>query len=92
MIKNLLCYILFFPLFVVSQNHTLSGYVKDAKTGEALIGVSIFVEKESKGVSTNVYGYYSISLNAGQYDVKYSYVGYSSVCLLYTSPSPRDRG
>ena len=79
MIKNLLCYILFFPLFVVSQNHTLSGYVKDAKTGEALIGVSIFVEKESKGVSTNVYGYYSISLDAGQYDVKYSYVGYSSI-------------
>ena len=79
MIRNLLCYILFFPLFVVSQNHTLSGYVKDAKTGEALIGVSIFVEKESKGVSTNVYGYYSISLNTGQYDVKYSYVGYSSV-------------
>ena len=79
MIRNLLCYILFFPLFVVSQNHTLSGYVKDAKTGEALIGVSIFIEKESKGVSTNVYGYYSISLNAGQYDVKYSYVGYSSV-------------
>lgn len=79
MIRNLLCYILFFPLFVVSQNHTLSGYVKDAKTGEALIGVSIFIEKESKGVSTNVYGYYSISLDAGQYDVKYSYVGYSSV-------------
>ena len=79
MFKNLLCYFVFFPLFVVSQNHTLSGYVKDSKTGEALIGVSIFIEKESKGVSTNVYGYYSISLNAGQYDVKYSYVGYSSV-------------
>ena len=79
MLRNLLCYILFFPLFVVSQNHTLSGYVKDAKTGEALIGVSIFVEKESKGVSTNVYGYYSISLDAGQYGVKYSYVGYSSI-------------
>ena len=66
-------------MFLTSQNHTLSGYVKDAKTGEALIGVSIFVEKESKGVTTNVYGYYSISLNAGQYDVKYSYVGYSSI-------------
>ena len=79
MIKNLLCYTLFFPLFLVSQNHTLSGYVKDAKTGEALIGVSIFVEKESKGVSTNVYGYYSISLDAGQYGLKYSYVGYSSI-------------
>ena len=57
MLRYFLCYILFFPLFLVSQNHTLSGYVKDAKTGEALIGVSIFVEKESKGVSTNVYGY-----------------------------------
>ena len=79
MLRYLLCYILFFPLFLVSQNHTLSGYVKDAKTGEALIGVSIFVEKESKGVSTNVYGYYSISLDAGQYGVKYSYVGYSSI-------------
>lgn len=66
-------------MFLTSQNHTLSGYVKDAKTGEALIGVSIFVEKESKGVTTNVYGYYSISLNAGQYDVKYSYIGYSSI-------------
>ena len=66
-------------MFLTSQNHTLSGYVKDAKTGEALIGVSIFVEKESKGVTTNVYGYYSISLNPGQYDVKYSYVGYSSI-------------
>ena len=79
MLRYLLCYILFFPLFLVSQNHTLSGYVKDAKTGEALIGVSIFVEKESKGVSTNVYGYYSISLDAGEYGVKYSYVGYSSI-------------
>ncbi|MBD00265.1 MAG: hypothetical protein CL841_02765, partial [Crocinitomicaceae bacterium] len=79
MIKNLLCYILFFPLFVFSQNHTLSGYVKDSKTGEALIGVSILVEKESKGVTTNLYGYYSISLDAGLYDVKYSYIGYSSV-------------
>jgi len=79
MFKLLLSYICIFPMFLTSQNHTLSGYVKDAKTGEALIGVSIFVEKESKGVTTNVYGYYSISLNAGQYDVKYSYVGYSSI-------------
>ncbi|MDB9990001.1 TonB-dependent receptor [Flavobacteriales bacterium] len=73
---------------MVSQNHTLSGYVKDAKTGEALIGVSIFVEKESKGVSTNVYGYYSISLDAGQYGVKYSYVGYSSIVktLQFSDP------
>ena len=60
-----------------SQQHTLSGYVKDALTGEALIGVSIYVEKESKGATTNVYGFYSISLKSGEYEVKYSYVGSS---------------
>jgi len=62
-----------------SQQHTLSGYVKDALTGEALIGVSIYVEKESKGATTNVYGFYSISLKSGEYEVKYSYVGYADI-------------
>ena len=79
MLKKSIIYFLFTPVFLFSQNHTLSGFIKDASTGEALIGVSIFVEKESKGVTSNVYGYYSISLNSGEYDVKYSYVGYSSV-------------
>lgn len=62
-----------------TQQHTLSGYVKDALTGEALIGVSIYVEKESKGATTNVYGFYSISLKSGEYEVKYSYVGYADI-------------
>ena len=69
-----------------SQQHTLSGYVKDALTGEALIGVSIYVEKESKGATTNVYGFYSISLKSGEYEVKYSYVGYAGIA--YNGPTP----
>ena len=43
-----------------SQENILSGYIKDGKTGEALIGASVFIESESKGTSTNVYGFYSV--------------------------------
>ena len=67
---------------ITSQNSTLSGYIKDANSGEALIGATIFVEEEGKGASTNVYGFYSISLNSGNHTVKYSYVGYEEVIKI----------
>jgi hypothetical protein len=60
-----------------SQQYTLSGYVKDAKTGEFLIGATIFVEGELKGTSSNVYGFYSLTLKTGETNVKYSYIGYN---------------
>ena len=65
--------------FINSQTHTLSGYVKDANSGEALIGASVLIEGEGKGASTNVYGFYSITLNEGIHKVKYSYVGYENI-------------
>ena len=68
---------LLLSLTFFSQQYTLSGYVKDAKTGEFLIGATIFVEGESKGTSSNVYGFYSITLKAGESNVKYSYIGYN---------------
>ena len=76
--KNYLFIIyLLFSLTFFSQQYTLSGYVKDAKTGEFLIGATIFVDGESKGTSSNVYGFYSITLKAGESNVKYSYIGYN---------------
>ena len=56
------------------QQYTLSGYIKDASSGEGLIGVSVFVEELGQGTTTNVYGFYSLTLNQGSYKVKYSYV------------------
>ena len=56
---------------------TLSGYVRDAATGEALIGATIQVAGTSLGAVTNVYGFYSITLPKGDYTFKVSYVGYS---------------
>ena len=62
-----------------AQTNTMSGYIKDSKTGEALIGATVYIPEESKGATTNVYGFYSITLNSAVHQVKYSYVGYEDV-------------
>ncbi len=49
---------------------------KDAANGEALVGASVFVTESNAGVVTNVYGFYSITLPAGNYNVEISYIGY----------------
>jgi len=62
-----------------SQNYTISGYVKDAKNGEALIGVSIYKKGTTIGVISNVYGFYSLTLPAGRHTIGFSYLGYTTV-------------
>ena len=56
---------------------TLSGYLKDAATGEALIGASVFVKSIQAGATANEYGFYSLTLPAGSYTFTYTYVGYA---------------
>lgn len=58
------------------QKYTLSGYVKDSLSGESLIGATIAVNGEGKGVSSNQYGFYSITLPAGTYPITVSFAGY----------------
>lgn len=55
---------------------TISGYVKDSTSGETLIGASIAINGQRRGVNTNSYGFYSITLPAGQYEVVASYAGF----------------
>nr|WP_214446632.1 TonB-dependent receptor [Flavihumibacter rivuli] len=57
---------------------TLSGYVKDSLSGETLIGASVAINGRGKGVTTNAYGYFSITLSEGSYEVTCSYTGYES--------------
>ncbi|MCB9310259.1 MAG: TonB-dependent receptor [Lewinellaceae bacterium] len=59
------------------SKYTVSGYVKDARSGETLIGANVFVKSETEsGASTNTYGFYSISLPEGDYELICSYLGY----------------
>ena len=57
---------------------TLSGYLKDKSNGEALIGATVYIEELQKGVVSNPYGFYSISLPEGHYNVTYSYIGFKA--------------
>lgn len=75
--KNI--FLLLFFSFSVSlfsqEKFTINGYVTDANAGETLIGVTIFVKELATGTTTNEYGFYSISLPPGNYNLEYSYIG-----------------
>ena len=57
---------------------TISGYVRDAETGENLIGATIYDKNSKKGVITNVYGFYSLTLNTDSVHLTVSFVGYQA--------------
>jgi hypothetical protein len=56
-------------------NAILDGYARDAKTGEPVVGASIYLEKLKLGTVTDQYGYYSISLPRGQHTISIQSVG-----------------
>ena len=60
---------------------TLSGYIKDASSGETLIGATAFIVEASAGATSNEYGYYSVTIPAGDYTVEYAYLGYNSISI-----------
>jgi len=69
-----------FALTCFSQNsYTISGYVQDNESGENLIGVSIYDKATFKGTSTNQYGFYSLTLNEGEYEILYSFIGFKTI-------------
>jgi hypothetical protein len=56
---------------------TVSGYVKDAATGEVLIGANVYIKETLKGGATNTYGFYSITVEAGNYTLVSRFIGYA---------------
>ena len=58
------------------KQHTVSGYVTDAKSQETLLGASIYETAVMKGSVTNNFGYYSLKLTDGKVNLRASFVGY----------------
>ncbi len=76
-ILRLLLFLLFFNSVSEAQKkYTISGYIKDSLNGETLIGATITVKGQSKGISSNQYGFYSITLDEGDYTLVCTYIGY----------------
>ncbi|MDB5229448.1 MAG: TonB-dependent receptor [Chitinophagaceae bacterium] len=72
-----------FPLFIIAANSfaqkfTLNGYVRDSLSGETLIGASLAIRESGRGVNTNQYGFYSLTLEKGTYHFVGSFIGYQS--------------
>lgn len=55
---------------------TLSGYIKDSLTGETLIGATLTVNRISRTVTSNAYGFFSITLPKDTYLITASFAGY----------------
>jgi hypothetical protein len=58
------------------DNYTTSGIIKDSSNGETLFGATVFLKGTTIGVTTNEYGFYSITAPKGNYAIIVSYVGY----------------
>ena len=58
--------------------YTISGAVRDAKTGEELIGAMVSVkEMLGTGAASNAYGFYSLTILQGNYTLRVHYLGYA---------------
>lgn len=71
-------------------NVTLAGYIRDIKTGEAIIGASIMVAGTKNGIATNQFGYYSIVLPRGRNIINIKALGMSDThrqVVMYSNGS-----
>ena len=59
-----------------NEEVTITGYVREAATGEVIVGAALYLEELLGGTTSNVYGYYSIDLKPGDYNLRVSYLGW----------------
>ncbi|RAJ05902.1 TonB-dependent receptor [Arenibacter echinorum] len=71
--------ILFSTNLFSQERFTLSGTITEIASNETLIGVTVAVPSLSTGVITNEYGFYSITLPKGSYELHISSLGYQDI-------------
>ncbi len=71
--------LLFSSMVKGQEKYTISGTISDSKTGETLIGATVFVrEQPTLGTVTNAYGFYSLAAPKGNCTIVVSFVGYEN--------------
>ena len=70
---------LFVTSIVFAQTkYTLSGELRDSSNGETLIGAVVKIMETNKAISTNTYGYFALTLPAGNYTVQITFLGFQT--------------
>jgi len=78
--KPIFFLLLLLPIVVISQEKfTLSGIITDQSSNETLIGANIIIPSLQTGTTSNEYGFYSITLDKGEYEFQISYLGFKSI-------------
>src|SRR5664279_2254765 len=82
----ILVFLIVSPLHAqTNERHTISGYVREAVSGESLIGVNIYLSDHKTGTVTNTYGFYSITLPAADsVELVISYIGFTPEIVKIT--------
>ena len=73
--------ILNFNLIFTQKSFTISGYVQDSDSKELIIGASVIVPELKIGTITNSYGFFSLTLNEGNYNLNFQNLGYENESL-----------
>ena len=73
--------ILNFNLIFTQKSFTISGYVQDSDSNELIIGASVIVQELKIGTITNSYGFFSLTLNEGNYNLNFQNLGYENESL-----------
>ena len=70
--------------FIYTQNSfTISGYVQDNSNNELIIGASVIVKELQIGTVTNNYGFFSLTLVEGNYDLIFQSLGFEDQSLNF---------
>ncbi|MDP2362266.1 MAG: TonB-dependent receptor [Ignavibacteria bacterium] len=81
--RKILLLILLLPFFIYpGTTGKLAGTIKEAQTGEPLVGANVIIEGTNYGAATNVNGEYVIlNIPPGRYSVKFSFIGYETLLM-----------
>ena len=66
-----------------AERFTISGFMRDSLSTESLISATVHNKVNLSGASTNQYGFYSLTLPAGEVELVYSYVGYHTQVVSF---------
>ncbi len=81
--------VMFLSIKCFSQNVTLSGFINEAGSKEALIAVTVYSNDGVYGTTSNDYGFYSLTVPKGTYNFVYIIVGYEQKVISVTLDSNR---
>ncbi len=71
-------------LSVYSQTVVVSGYIRDAESGETLEGANVYMTGVNRGCTSNKTGYYRLYLTSGEVQLNCSHVGYTREHFNFT--------